>query len=361
MVAPAQPQGICCDRVSPQREPERTDERFRLRLSRGSPRQGAGRRARVAELPGPACRRRRYAIEALNFVDGARSVQAIRDALTAEFGPVPLEPWPSIWPHWKKSACCTGRLASSARVQRTSAATSPPSIDVESANRHARTLGHDGEWPCDSATDGSGLKSKNEIENEIEACIFREARVAREGLRVGRLGHEFVADRLHKSSSSRAVRVCSRRPGIRRNADRRMHIPADRETISGTTRDDKFSQRRDGGTSHESHGTNPVRRASGARDRPDSDDGGCSRQTRIPCRCARDHQGQGVCRPHAQLQSDDTRLGRLRAGDHVGRRRSKVTSALHDRKGRVPVDHLFHGRPVRHAHRPASTLQFRTG
>jgi hypothetical protein len=32
-----------------------------------------------------------YALEALNFVDGKRSVQAIRDALAAEFGPVPLE------------------------------------------------------------------------------------------------------------------------------------------------------------------------------------------------------------------------------------------------------------------------------
>ncbi len=33
-----------------------------------------------------------YALEALNFVDGKRSVQSIRDALAAEFGPVPLEP-----------------------------------------------------------------------------------------------------------------------------------------------------------------------------------------------------------------------------------------------------------------------------
>lgn len=32
-----------------------------------------------------------YALEALNFVDGRRSVQDIRDALTAEFGPVPTE------------------------------------------------------------------------------------------------------------------------------------------------------------------------------------------------------------------------------------------------------------------------------
>lgn len=32
-----------------------------------------------------------YAPEALNFVDGRRSVQDIRDALTAEFGPVPVE------------------------------------------------------------------------------------------------------------------------------------------------------------------------------------------------------------------------------------------------------------------------------
>lgn len=32
-----------------------------------------------------------YALEALNFVDGKRSVQTIRDALAAEFGPVPLE------------------------------------------------------------------------------------------------------------------------------------------------------------------------------------------------------------------------------------------------------------------------------
>ncbi len=33
-----------------------------------------------------------YALEALNFVDGKRSVQSIRDALSAEFGPVPVEP-----------------------------------------------------------------------------------------------------------------------------------------------------------------------------------------------------------------------------------------------------------------------------
>ena len=32
-----------------------------------------------------------YAIEVLNFVDGRRSVQDIRDAVAAEFGPVPLE------------------------------------------------------------------------------------------------------------------------------------------------------------------------------------------------------------------------------------------------------------------------------
>ncbi|HKU16320.1 MAG TPA: M28 family peptidase [Steroidobacteraceae bacterium] len=32
-----------------------------------------------------------YAVEALNFVDGRRSVRDIRDALSAEFGPVPLE------------------------------------------------------------------------------------------------------------------------------------------------------------------------------------------------------------------------------------------------------------------------------
>jgi hypothetical protein len=32
-----------------------------------------------------------YALEALNFIDGRRNVQAIRDALSAEFGPVPIE------------------------------------------------------------------------------------------------------------------------------------------------------------------------------------------------------------------------------------------------------------------------------
>ena len=32
-----------------------------------------------------------YAVEALNFVNGTRTVQSIRDALSAEFGPVPLE------------------------------------------------------------------------------------------------------------------------------------------------------------------------------------------------------------------------------------------------------------------------------
>ncbi len=31
-----------------------------------------------------------YALEALNFVDGVRTVQAIRDALSAEFGPIPI-------------------------------------------------------------------------------------------------------------------------------------------------------------------------------------------------------------------------------------------------------------------------------
>jgi aminopeptidase YwaD len=32
-----------------------------------------------------------YAYEALNFVDGKRVVSAIRDALAAEFGPVPVD------------------------------------------------------------------------------------------------------------------------------------------------------------------------------------------------------------------------------------------------------------------------------
>jgi hypothetical protein len=32
-----------------------------------------------------------YAYEALNFVDGRRSVNDIRDALSAQFGPVPLD------------------------------------------------------------------------------------------------------------------------------------------------------------------------------------------------------------------------------------------------------------------------------
>jgi hypothetical protein len=32
-----------------------------------------------------------YAIEVLNFVDGRRGVQEMRDAVAAEFGPVPLE------------------------------------------------------------------------------------------------------------------------------------------------------------------------------------------------------------------------------------------------------------------------------
>ena len=32
-----------------------------------------------------------YAYEALNFTDGKRNAQEIRDALSAEFGPVPLE------------------------------------------------------------------------------------------------------------------------------------------------------------------------------------------------------------------------------------------------------------------------------
>jgi hypothetical protein len=32
-----------------------------------------------------------YALEALNFIDGTRDIQAVRDALSAEFGPVPIE------------------------------------------------------------------------------------------------------------------------------------------------------------------------------------------------------------------------------------------------------------------------------
>jgi len=32
-----------------------------------------------------------YAIEVLNFVDGRRGVQEIRDSVAAEFGPVPLD------------------------------------------------------------------------------------------------------------------------------------------------------------------------------------------------------------------------------------------------------------------------------
>jgi hypothetical protein len=32
-----------------------------------------------------------YAYEALNFADGKRNAQEIRDAVSAEYGPVPLE------------------------------------------------------------------------------------------------------------------------------------------------------------------------------------------------------------------------------------------------------------------------------
>ena len=54
--------------------------------------QEQGRRTRAAVLTGLRAEGESYALEALNFVDGKRSVQSIRDALSAEFGPVPLEP-----------------------------------------------------------------------------------------------------------------------------------------------------------------------------------------------------------------------------------------------------------------------------
>jgi len=49
---------------------------------------GAGK---SAALRLPAFQGGMYAYEALNFVDGRRNVSAIRDALAAEFGPVPVD------------------------------------------------------------------------------------------------------------------------------------------------------------------------------------------------------------------------------------------------------------------------------
>jgi hypothetical protein len=49
------------------------------------------RRLRLLDFVGARGEGGDYALEALNFVDGRRSVQEIRDALAAELGPVPLE------------------------------------------------------------------------------------------------------------------------------------------------------------------------------------------------------------------------------------------------------------------------------
>jgi hypothetical protein len=47
--------------------------------------------AKAAALRLPSFQGGLYAYEALNFVDGQRIVSAIRDALAAEFGPVPVD------------------------------------------------------------------------------------------------------------------------------------------------------------------------------------------------------------------------------------------------------------------------------
>ena len=64
------------------------------------------------------CRRRAggdYAYEALNLVDGRRSVQAIRDALTAIYGPVSLGAVASICKHWSGSGSSLQRPRSGRR------------------------------------------------------------------------------------------------------------------------------------------------------------------------------------------------------------------------------------------------------
>ena len=45
----------------------------------------------LTSYEGPRGGGEEYAIETLNFVDGRRHMQAIRDAVSTEFGPIPLE------------------------------------------------------------------------------------------------------------------------------------------------------------------------------------------------------------------------------------------------------------------------------
>ncbi|MBI3484733.1 MAG: hypothetical protein HY012_06225 [Acidobacteria bacterium] len=50
-----------------------------------------GRRLKLLNFQGLRGSGEEYAYEVLNFVDGVRNAQQIRDAVSAEYGPVPLE------------------------------------------------------------------------------------------------------------------------------------------------------------------------------------------------------------------------------------------------------------------------------
>ena len=76
--------------LSAQSRSERANGRLRLRLLRRPSRRGAGEALELLRYQGLRGDGADYALEALNFVDGVRTVQAIRDALSAEFGPVPV-------------------------------------------------------------------------------------------------------------------------------------------------------------------------------------------------------------------------------------------------------------------------------
>jgi aminopeptidase YwaD len=49
------------------------------------------RSIKILQYKGPRAGGAEYAYEALNFVDGKRSLQEIRDAVSAEYGPIPLD------------------------------------------------------------------------------------------------------------------------------------------------------------------------------------------------------------------------------------------------------------------------------
>ena len=61
----------------------------------------------VAQAPPPPALQGYYAMEARNFADGQRSILDIRNALAAEFGPVPLDDVTRFFRDLEKSGAYT--------------------------------------------------------------------------------------------------------------------------------------------------------------------------------------------------------------------------------------------------------------